>query len=85
MIDNIISKRLVEENATQSFMYYVSDGVYGSFNCILYDHVTPTPALLEVGMCVEWGEERRRGGIEERGEEEAEEVGHKKSNLGAGQ
>ena len=49
-------------------MYYVSDGVYGSFNCILYDHVTPTPALLEVGVC---GGGRKRGRREERGIERA--------------
>ena len=51
---NIISKRMAEEHPSKSFMYYVNDGVYGSFNCILYDHVTPTPAVLEVCVCV-WG------------------------------
>ena len=29
-------------------MYYVNDGVYGSFNCILYDHVTVQASLLDV-------------------------------------
>ena len=29
-------------------MYYVNDGVYGSFNCILFDHVHPKPESLEV-------------------------------------
>lgn len=29
------------------FMYYVNDGVYGSFNCLLYDHATVEPTLLE--------------------------------------
>ena len=29
-------------------MYYVNDGVYGSFNCILFDHVQPKPESLEV-------------------------------------
>ena len=27
-------------------MDYLSDGVYGSFNCILHDHQTPIPKLL---------------------------------------
>ncbi|CAO2604962.1 Ornithine decarboxylase [Lemmus lemmus] len=27
-----------DESNEQTFMYYVNDGVYGSFNCILYDH-----------------------------------------------
>ena len=32
-----------------SYMYYVNDGVYGSFNCLLYDHASVTPTLLKVG------------------------------------
>jgi len=27
--------------------YYLNDGLYGSFNCIIYDHVTVKPELLE--------------------------------------
>lgn len=38
---NVIAKRKVQpcmpEEQTQ-LMYYINDGVYGSFNCILYDH-----------------------------------------------
>ena len=30
------------------FMYYVNDGVYGSFNCLMYDHATVEPKLLKV-------------------------------------
>ncbi|PIO71621.1 Pyridoxal-dependent decarboxylase, sheet domain protein [Teladorsagia circumcincta] len=30
----------------RGFMYYVNDGVYGSFNCILFDHVDPVGAPL---------------------------------------
>jgi len=33
-------------------MYYVNDGVYGSFNCILYDHVTVEASLLDVSAVV---------------------------------
>lgn len=29
-------------------MYYVNDGVYGSFNCILYDHAHCLPTLHKV-------------------------------------
>lgn len=25
----------------QGYMYYLNDGVYGSFNCILFDHYNP--------------------------------------------
>lgn len=41
---NVIAKRIVPDvvhgNAAGSprLMYYVNDGVYGSFNCLLYDH-----------------------------------------------
>jgi len=30
----------------EGFMYYMNDGVYGSFNCIFYDHVHPSGAPL---------------------------------------
>lgn len=29
-------------------MYYVNDGVYGAFNCILFDHQTPLPRVLTI-------------------------------------
>nr|XP_032521208.1 probable ATP-dependent RNA helicase spindle-E [Danaus plexippus plexippus] len=29
-------------------MYFINDGVYGSFNCVLYDHQVVTPELLQV-------------------------------------
>lgn len=32
----------------ESFMYYVNDGVYGSFNCLIYDHAEVEPLVLEV-------------------------------------
>jgi len=30
-----------------SYMYYVNDGVYGSFNCILFDHMPVTASIVE--------------------------------------
>jgi len=30
-----------------SYMYYVNDGVYGSFNCILFDHAIVKPVLFD--------------------------------------
>ncbi|XP_022088629.1 ornithine decarboxylase-like [Acanthaster planci] len=47
------SKDLVANSVAPSssdepgFMYYVNDGVYGSFNCLLYDHATVEPKLLQ--------------------------------------
>lgn len=36
---NITSRRLIEKtNERPSFMYYINDGMYGSFNCITFDH-----------------------------------------------
>jgi hypothetical protein len=43
---NIVAKRVIDEEQRQQdedgpkFMYYINDGVYGSFNCLLYDHAT---------------------------------------------
>ncbi|EGW11216.1 Ornithine decarboxylase [Cricetulus griseus] len=62
---NIIAKKIVwkeqmgsddeDESNEQTFMYYVNDGVYGSFNCILYDH-SHVKVLLpkHLGINVQW-------------------------------
>jgi len=34
---NITSRRAIDDNE-KSFMYYINDGVYGSFNCLIFDH-----------------------------------------------
>ncbi|KAI0703841.1 ornithine decarboxylase [Cytidiella melzeri] len=31
-----------------SVMYYINDGVYGAFNCIMFDHQTPQPYVLSL-------------------------------------
>jgi len=36
-----------DEDQVTSYFYYINDGVYGSFNCMLYDHAEVTPLLLE--------------------------------------
>lgn len=51
---NIIGRRTTvapagEEKASvnnQQFMYYVNDGMYGSFNCIIFDHQIVHPKVL---------------------------------------
>ena len=35
---------------TDSHQYYLTDGLYGSFNCLLYDHATVEPRLLTPPM-----------------------------------
>merc|ERR1712000_559377 len=34
---------------TYEMLYYLSDGVYGSFNNIIFDHAQPHPVLLTLG------------------------------------
>jgi len=34
-------------NNQPMYMYYLNDGVYGSFNCILFDHATVHPTLFD--------------------------------------
>ncbi|XP_043462594.1 ornithine decarboxylase-like [Leptopilina heterotoma] len=51
---SIHSKRSVRgdktcPNVTTHNMYYINDGVYGSFNCLLYDHQTVKPLPLKNG------------------------------------
>lgn len=38
LVVNIIGKKNLGNN---EFVYYLNDGVYGSFNCIFFDHATP--------------------------------------------
>ncbi|KAI9258073.1 pyridoxal-dependent decarboxylase [Phascolomyces articulosus] len=46
---HVIGRRTVKaENQTQ-YMYYVNDGMYGSFNCILFDHQVVYPQVLTQG------------------------------------
>lgn len=50
----VMAKREVcDDNGTfLSAMYYINDGVYGSFNCTLYDHQEVYPVLLEVSVLI---------------------------------
>lgn len=54
---NIIAKRMIARdeadgtdctaNDEPKYMYYVNDGVYGSFNCLLYDHAEVEVSLMQ--------------------------------------
>lgn len=35
-----------KDEDTEKFRYYLNDGIYGSFNCLMYDHAEVTPELL---------------------------------------
>lgn len=62
---NIIAKRIIEPQNSgledPSYMYYINDGVYGSFNCLIFDHaeVKPVPLKEEkwqtISRCSIWG------------------------------
>ncbi len=43
LVLNIVSKKeyLDKENNEKYFNYYLNDGVYGSFNCTIFDHAKP--------------------------------------------
>ncbi|XP_065891459.1 ornithine decarboxylase-like [Dysidea avara] len=44
---SVISKRCISSHPNKEFMYYINDGIYGSFNCLLHGHVKPTPKILQ--------------------------------------
>lgn len=47
----IHSKREVfRDGALASIMYFINDGVYGSFNCNLYDHKVVHPVPIKVSV-----------------------------------
>jgi ornithine decarboxylase len=44
---SVCSRRVVpKENSTPNYMYYINDGVYGSFNCLIFDHAELSPKVL---------------------------------------
>jgi len=54
LIVNVFAKRRIEpakHDPTEkaSFLYYINDGVYQSFNCIFFDHVHPHPVVFSPG------------------------------------
>ncbi|KAG0048289.1 hypothetical protein BGZ83_006727 [Gryganskiella cystojenkinii] len=42
-LDQILSQ---EQSQNPSHMYYINDGMYGSFNCIMFDHQVCEPKVL---------------------------------------
>lgn len=54
LICKIHAKREVrsESGKLDTVMYFLNDGVYGSFNCILYDHQVVTAEHYLVCICI---------------------------------
>jgi ornithine decarboxylase len=47
LVTNITSRRPIESGDGKSYMYYLNDGVYGSFNCLIFDHAhLPYPKFV---------------------------------------
>jgi len=55
---HVTARRSVNDNGKESFMYYINDGVYGSFNCILFDHAVVVPKVLTTGDEFHYGKEQ---------------------------
>jgi ornithine decarboxylase len=49
-------RKYVDPEGKQKVLYYIDEGVYGSFNCILFDHQQPQPLLLRPPQdsCIEY-------------------------------
>ena len=46
----IIGRRVkTQPDGEQHAMLFLADGLYGSFNCVVFDHVTPQPKVLVQG------------------------------------
>lgn len=62
---NLIAKRVIQpENLgleDPAYMYYINDGVYGSFNCLIFDHAEVKAVPLKeakwqtISRCSVWG------------------------------
>jgi ornithine decarboxylase len=42
LVLNVIGKKVNQVGDEKQFIYYLNDGLYGSFNCIYFDHYSPT-------------------------------------------
>lgn len=44
LVMNVIGKKIFMDNEKdeKTIVYYLNDGIYGSFNCIMFDHERPT-------------------------------------------
>ncbi|KAL6056526.1 Ornithine decarboxylase [Balamuthia mandrillaris] len=69
---NIVSRRERVFQGKRQIHYYLSDGVYGSFNNIIFDHAKPTPAALRRSQSVDAIAEMEKQKRKEEQEEEEE-------------
>ncbi|KAK0211325.1 ornithine decarboxylase [Desarmillaria ectypa] len=48
-VDHATAAKEGDSSQEPSVMYYINDGVYGAFNCIMFDHQTVNPYVLSMG------------------------------------
>jgi len=47
IVTSVHSRRSYQDGDSKKFKYYIGEGVYGSFNCIMFDHAHPYPCLVQ--------------------------------------
>lgn len=47
LLTKVYAKMKIEDGEDSTFRYYLNDGLYGSFNCVIYDHAEVHPEVLE--------------------------------------
>lgn len=50
----VLGESELSSDSDPTYMYYVNDGVYGSFNCILFDHAELETPYVEVCLVNTW-------------------------------
>lgn len=46
LVCSVIGKKRCEIEGKQGFKYYIDEGIYGAFNCVIFDHVTAKLQLM---------------------------------------
>lgn len=47
LVTNVIGKKEYSEDGVKGFKYYLDEGIYGAFNCIVFDHVDINLEILK--------------------------------------
>jgi ornithine decarboxylase len=46
LVSKVHSRRKYISEGKEKFLYYIDEGLYGSFNCVVFDHQVPKPIRL---------------------------------------
>lgn len=47
LVTTVIGKRAADIDGVAGYKYYIDEGVYGAFNCLIFDHARPKLELLK--------------------------------------